>query len=132
MDIPTLRFICSQNCIPEHGRVDLKLIIQARKLSTEDTSSSDNFHAATVASESSMSQHLVSKYGAKTLLVFGLLELLTDSKTVLPWTFCEDPTFRRNLKCCSANGVMSAKGLKKWAALLINAMVVEIKALLRD
>ncbi len=46
-----------------------------------------------------------------------------------PWTFCEDPVYRENLKCCASG--MSAKSLKKWASKVVNAMVIKIKALLK-
>jgi len=102
---------------------------KARLVSTAETASSDSFAAA---AGSSMVHHLVPKYGAKTLFVYGLLETLIDSKTVLPWSFCEDPIFRKNLKCCgggSAGGGMKATTLKKWASKVVDVMVLKIKAL---
>jgi hypothetical protein len=78
-----------------------------------------------------MMNYLVPKYGAKTNAVFGLLRFFIDSKTVLPWTFCEDPVYRENLKCCASR--MSAKSLKNWASKkVVNAMVIKIKALLKN
>jgi len=103
---------------------------KARLVSTADTSSSDSFAAA---AGSSMMHHLVPKYGAKTMYVYCLLETLIDSKTVLPWSFCEDPIFRKNLKCCgggSSGSGMLAKTLKKWASKVVDVMVLKIKALI--
>ena len=57
---------------------------QARLLSTDGTSSSDKIFAAAAAEGgSSIVHHLVPKYGAKTLLVYGILEMLIDCKTVI-------------------------------------------------
>ena len=110
---------------------------KARLLSSsEDISSSDAYQEqqqqelATSGGGSSMKSFLVPKYGAKTNAVFGLLKFLIDSKTVLPWTFCEDPVYRENLKCCASG--MSAKSLKKWASKVVDAMVLKIKALLKN
>ena len=99
---------------------------KARLLTTEETSSSES---SASGGGSSMINYLVPKYGAKTNAVYGLLRFFIDSKTVLPWTFCEDPVYRENLKCCASG--MSAKSLKKWASKVVDAMVIKIKALLK-
>ena len=91
----------------------------------------DAAHAAneTTLSPDRMSSFLVMKYGEKTLSVYGHLEYLIDSKTVHPWTFCEDPMWRKYSKFGSKNS-LCAKSLKMWAHRVIDEMVKKITKLL--
>ena len=71
----------------------------------------------------SITSFLIPKYGETTHFVYKSISLLVDCKTVLPFTFCDDPAIRTLLGKYS----ISSKSLKKWIHKLADAMTQKIK-----
>ena len=81
---------------------------QKRRLESDDA---ELLPTAFTTTPDKISAFLVHKYGEKTISVYGHLEYLIDSKTVQPWTFCEDPMWRKHSKYGQKHS-LCAKSLK--------------------